>query len=343
MHGLTSLLLLSRAEVESLLDLDRLVDALASAMADLSEGRASMPTRVAAMVAQREGLLAAMPAFLPSAPALTTKLVTLFPQNRDRPTHQAIVCAFDPATGSPLAIMDGTYITAARTAAASALATRLLARPDAHTVVVLGTGVQARSHAIALSRDPRVERVVIAGRDAAAARALAEEARPWIAAGAAAGGRPAPTIEAAPSVEDAVRSADIVCLATHAPDPVAARAWLRPGTHVNSVGYNSAGKGELDGAIIRDGLLVVESRASALAPPPSGAVELRWAIEDGLITPDHVHAEIGELVSGRATGRTDETQLTVYKSVGVAVEDAAAAALVLAAATERGIGTRVEL
>jgi alanine dehydrogenase len=149
------MLVLSRTDVVSLLDLDRLVDAVAAAMADLSAGRASMPQRVAASVIARQGLLAAMPAFVPSTGALMTKLVSVFSENYDRPTHQAIICFFDPDDGTPVALMDGSYVRAVRTAAGSALATRLLARPDARAVSVIGTGVQARAHARALARTPQ--------------------------------------------------------------------------------------------------------------------------------------------------------------------------------------------
>jgi ornithine cyclodeaminase len=306
------MLVLSRSEVEQLLDLDQLVDAIALAMADLSAGRASMPPRLAATAAR--GLLGAMPAYLPSARALMAKLVSVFPDNTAQPTHQAVICCFDPDTGSPTALIDGTYITATRTAAGSALAAKLLANPDASTVAIIGTGVQARSHALALARLPQVARVLIAGRDPAKVAALAGELHAQAA-----------------SIEEAVRAAQIVCLATHASAPVIRREWLSPGTHVSSVGYNIAGRGELDPAIVRDAFVVVESRAAALAPPPSGAIELRDA---------RVEAELGELVAG-GTGRTSRDQLTLYKSVGVAVQDAAAAALVLRVARERGVGVEV--
>src|SRR5262245_23077751 len=154
---------LSAADVEALLDLDALVDAVAAAMADLSAGRASVPPRIAALVPERDALLAAMPAHLPSSGALTTKLVSLFPRNSDRPTHQALICAFDPATGTPVAVMDGRIITEARTAAGSALSARFLARDDARTFAVIGTGAQAHAHARALARDGRVERLLLAG------------------------------------------------------------------------------------------------------------------------------------------------------------------------------------
>lgn len=326
------MLVLSRSEVASLLDLDRLVEAVAAAMADLSAGGASMPPRAAAAVPERRGMLAVMPAFLGSTGALVAKLVSLFPENRDRPTHQAVICCFDPDTGTPVALMDGTYVTATRTAAGSALATRLLARRDATVVAVIGTGVQARTHGRALARVPGVEVVRVAGRDPLRAAALAEELR-----------GDGVTAAAAPTIEDAVRGADIVCATTHADHPVVRRDWLRPGTHVNSVGYNTAGDGEVDAATIRDAVLVVESRDAVLAPPPAGAVEIRRAIEHGVITPGHIAAEIGELVGGVSTGRTDDGQITLYKSVGVAVQDAAAAALVLSAARARGLGVEVPM
>lgn len=320
------MLVLSRGDIERLLDPGRLVDALAGAMADLTAGRASMPARVAAVVPDRHGVLAAMPAHVPGLGALTTKLVSVFPENTSEPTHQAVICAFDPATGRPLALLDGTYITAARTAAGSVLATRLLARPDATVAAVVGTGVQARSHIRAFDVEGRIERFVVAGRDAGRARSLAAEMAAETTA----------TVEAVASIEVAVRRADVVCATTHAASPVVRRSWLAPGVHVNSVGYNIDGEGEVDAETVRDALVVVESRAAALAPPPAGAVELQGPEAT-------VHAEIGELVAGTATGRTDAEQVTLYKSVGVAVQDAAATAIVLEAARAAGAGRRVDL
>jgi alanine dehydrogenase len=337
---------LSAAEVEALLDLDALVDAVATAMADLSAGRASVPPRIAALVPEREALLAAMPAFLPSANALTTKLVSLFPQNRDRPTHQALICVFDPTTGTPAAVMDGRVITEARTAAGSALSARLLARDDARTFAVVGTGAQARAHARALVRDARVDRLVLTGRRPDAVEALADALRRDLTGNGPAalpGGRRLDVV-VAPSVEDAVREADVVSVATHAAQPAIRREWLRPGTHVTSVGFNSTGDGEVDGETVRDAVLVVETRSAAFAAPPTGAIELVRAVERGLIPgPEHARAEIGELVAGTVTGRQDPAEITLYKSVGVAAQDAAAAMLVLRAAEARGTGAMIEL
>jgi ornithine cyclodeaminase/alanine dehydrogenase-like protein (mu-crystallin family) len=324
-------LVLDKREVESLLDPDALRTAVGAALADLSAGRASMPTRIAALVAERDALLAVMPAYLPSAGALTTKLVSLFPRNTDRPTHQAIIVAFDPETGTPSALMDGEAITAARTAAGSALATDLLARPDAATLAVIGTGVQARAHLNALPRVRRFREIVIAARDGAKAVALSREI-------AAQTGVPTRTA----SFSEAVRGADVVCACTHSAEPVVRRDWLRDGTHVNSVGFNTAGR-EVDGETVAAALVVVESRAAALAPPPAGSNDLAWPIRDGLIDAKHIHAELGEIVSGARPGRAGPSQLTLYKSVGVAVEDAAAAALVLRLARERGIGKNITI
>jgi ornithine cyclodeaminase len=307
-------LVLSQSDVASVLDMSRLIDAVEAAMVDLSAGRASVPPRVGATVADRSAMLAAMPAYLPSSGALETKLVSVFPQNRDRPTHQAVICCFDPDNGTPMALMDGTLITAMRTAAGSAFATRQLARPESAVVAIVGPGVQARTHLEAL-RCIGLEQFVVAGRDRVKVDAFADEH----------------SIKAS-SVENAVRDADIVCTTTHADAPVVHREWLRPGTHVNSVGYNTQGSGELDAATIRDAFVVVESRAAAFAPPPAGAVELL-----GVLEPDGT-AEIGELPT-----RADDAQITVYKSVGVAVQDAAAASLVLAEARARGLGVEIAM
>ena len=315
------MIFLSEAEVRELLDLDQLVDALADAHRDLSAGEASMPPRIAAMVQERQGLLGVMPAYLPSA-GLACKLVTLFPQNTDRHTHQAVIVVFDPENGTPLALMDGTYITATRTAAGSALATRLLAREDAEVLALLGTGVQAHSHARALPRVREFTEIRVAGRDREKAEALAQEIGPHA--------------RAVSSYEEAIRNADVVAATTHSTEPIVRREWLSPGVHVNSVGLNPAGR-EVDEQTVADALLVVESRESALAPPPAGAPELVG------VGPADVHAELGELVAGIKPGRSSQDEITLYKSVGVAVQDVAAAALVLAAAQGRSVGLAIDL
>jgi alanine dehydrogenase len=294
------MLVLSRRDVETLLDLDELIEALAQAHAELSAGRASIPPRIAAFVPA--GLLGAMPAYLPSA-GLGCKLVSLFPQNTDRETHQAAIMLFDPENGSPLALLDGTYITAMRTAGAAALSTKLLAREDAKVLAILGTGVQSRAAAEMFQRVRGFAEVRIAGRG---------------------------------EFEDAVRGADVVAATTAAEEPVVRAEWLSPGAHVTSVGYHPPGS-ELDPAIVeRADLVCVELRDSSFAAPPAGAVELA-GIDPGEAV------ELGELVAGSRPGRGSDSEITLYKSVGVAIQDLAAAALVLRAARERNIGLEFEL
>ena len=326
------MLILTRDQVAALLDSAMLVDALGRAMADLSAGRASMPERIAARVSKSDGGLFAMPAYVPSLDVLESKLVSLFPHNRDAPTHQAVILCFDPEDGTPSVLMDATYITEMRTAAGSSLATRLLASDEARVLAILGTGVQARSHARLVIRERPFEQVLIAGRAPEKAAHVAAELTEEL-------GR---DVEAVPDIELAVDRAQVVCAATHSPEPVMNRAWIRPGTHINSVGYNTAGR-EIDSATVADALVFVESRAAALAPPPSGSNDLLWPIKEGTIDESHVQAEIGELVAGSATGRTTPEQITLYKSVGVGAQDAAAAALVLEAARARGAGTNFDL
>jgi ornithine cyclodeaminase len=200
-------------------------------------------------------------------------------------------------------------------------------------LAVIGTGVQARAHLRAVPRVREFREVRIAGRDGDKAMTLLKEAREWL---------PRAELRMTRSYAQAEAGADVICAATHSPEPVVRREWLSDGAHVTSVGYNTAGR-EVDGATFRDALLVVESRTATLAPPPAGSNDIAMAIAEGAMTRDHVHAELGELVSGARPGRNDPAQITLYKSVGVAVQDAAAAAMVLDAARKSGVGRTVDL
>ena len=316
---------LNGSDVDRLLDVDALIEALAPAMSDLSSGRVSIPPRSFAMVEDR-GFLAAMPAYLETGRHLAAKLVLLFSENAAKglPSHQALVAVFDPETGVPLAVMDGASITATRTAAGSALATKLCARPDAKTLAILGTGAQARSHARTVVRVRPITEVLIAGRTREHAEALAAEI------GAT----------AVDACEEAVRRADIVCSCTHASEVVVHADWVGPGTHVNAVGFTTAP--ELEPALFaRAETVVVESRDAAIGEYPNGSVDITTAVKTGLLDRDRV-VEVGELVDGKRAARTEEDQVTIYRSVGVAAQDATAAALVLSRAGERGIGVEVD-
>jgi ornithine cyclodeaminase len=305
---------LSRADVETALDPDALVEALAEALAALSAGKASMPPRAGVDV-PGEGTILLMGAHRHESPSVTVKLVSLYPGHD--PAHQAAIVVFDAATGTPAALMDGDAITAARTAAGSRLATRLLAREDADVLAVIGTGVQGEAHLRALRREREWAEVRVWGRREERAREVAE----------AHGATPIPSAQAA------VEGAGVACIATPATVPVLRREWLAPGAHINSVGYSTAGR-ELDPALVHEALVVVESRESALAPPPAGSSDLEGVT---------AATELGELVAGTRPGRSDPDQLTLYKSVGVGVEDDAAARLALRGAEERELGTVVEL
>jgi alanine dehydrogenase len=233
------------------------------------------------------------------------------------------VAIFDPDTGAPVALLDGASITATRTAAGSALATRLLARPDAKVLSIIGSGVQARTHVRAVRCVREIDEVIVAGRSPERVAAFADEIGAKIA-----------------SEAEAVDVADIVCACTSATEPVVLRRWLRAGTHVNAVGF--APGPELEPDVFADTVVAVESRDAAIGEHPNGSVDITTAVDRGLLDRDAV-SEIGEIVAGTRPGRTDDAQITVYRSVGVAVQDAVAAGIVLEAARRTGAGTQVDL
>ncbi len=318
------LLLLSRRDVRRLLDPEALLGALERAFVALSEGRAEAPPRAATRTPS--GMLLAMPGHLAGA-GLAAKLVTVFPDNaaRDLPSHMGLIALFDPETGAPVAVLDAEEITALRTAAASALAVRLLARTDASVLAILGAGVQARAHLRFVPRVRDIREVRIASRTFAHAEALAGEA-PATA--------PRPSVRAVGSAREAARGADVVCCCTDAAEPVLRAEWLAPGAHVVSVG--GVRGPELDPEIVRRGRVFVEWRGAASHPPPVGAHELQEAGPDAV-------TELGELLSGARPGRRSEAEITVYKSTGHAVEDVAAAWLVYRRARAEGVGARLPL
>jgi alanine dehydrogenase len=315
----TEILVLDRASVERLLDLGDLMEALADGFRALTRGEVVAPDRN--QLAMPDG------AFLLSMPGrmgdglMAVKVVTLFESNAAAgvPAHLATIGLYDPETGVCRAFMDGTYITAIRTSAAAALACDLLARRDARVLAIVGSGVQAEHHlrTFPMVRDLAEIRIAALRHDEA--RRLAERD---------------PRARAMDGVEEAVRGADLVALVTSAGQPVIDPAWLRPGAHVSSVGYKPP-DGELPPELARTGHLFVETR-KALEPPPVGCAELR-GLGPGAAT------ELGELLLGRAPGRRDADEITVYKAMGHVVEDIAAAELVVAAARRAGVGTSVAL
>jgi len=313
------LLYLTRAEVESLLDVDAMLGALSGALIKYSAGITSVPPRAGARVGEK-GILGAMPGYVPGV-ALEVKLVSVFPGNDQLgiPSHQGLILIFDESVGSPLALMDGTYITAIRTGGAAAVAARALAREDSSILAILGAGVQGRSHLQTLPRVRNFTDIRIASRDPGHAAALASTH---------------PAARAVDSFETAVRGADVVACCTDAREPVVRREWLAPGAHVSSVGGTFGP--ELDPAIVAAGRVFVEWRGAATSPPPAGAAELQGVDPEAL-------TEIGEVLAGTRPGRLSRAEITVYKSTGIAVEDAAAARLVYDEARNRGVGTKLSL
>jgi len=312
------LLLLNQEDVRHLLDPATMLDVLAQGFADLTSGKVTAPGRNGVQTAT--GALLAMPGWLPGSP-IGVKLVAAFHGNpaRGLPGHQALICLFDEETGTPLAVMDGAHITAFRTAGGAVLSTKLLARPDACRLAIIGGGVQGVSHAelMPLVRDIREIRVW-SPNPASAARVAAVHAAARVFS----------------TAEEAVRDADIICLCTTAQEPPVLAEWVAPGTHVTSVGYHPPG-GQLDTALIAAGSLFVETRA-AFEPPPVGCDELQ-----GLDPASG--AELGEVVLGMRPGRTTPEEITVYKSMGHAMEDAVTAALVYQAAVAEGLGAWFDL
>jgi alanine dehydrogenase len=315
----TEVLVLDRAAVERLLDLGELMEALAGGFRALTRGEVVAPDRNQLAMPGGDFLLS-MPGRMGDG-LMAVKVVTLFESNVDAgvPAHLATIGLYDPATGACRAFLDGTYITAIRTSAAAALACDLVARPDARVLAIVGAGVQAEHH---LRTFPLIRDLI----DIRVTALRAEEAQRVAALD--------PRARAVDSAEDAVRGADVVALVTNAGRPVIDPAWLSPGAHVSSVGYKPP-DGELPGELARTGHLFVETRR-ALAPPPVGCAELE-GIEPAAAT------ELGELLLGRAPGRRDAGEITVYKAMGHVVEDIAAAELVLEAARREGAGTPVAL
>ena len=313
------LLYLSRADDERVLDVDAMLDALAEALVLYSSGKTSVPPRVAARVEGR-GLLGVMPGYVPGV-ALESKLVSVFPENDHRglPSHQGLIALFDETTGTPQALMDGTFVTAIRTGGTAAVAARTLARGDASVLAILGAGAQGWSHLQTLPRAREFREIRIASRNPERAKALAKAH---------------PRALAVATFEDAVRGADVVACCTDSREPILRREWLQSGVHVSAVGGTFGP--ELDRQTVAAARIFVEWRGAVTNPPPAGAHELQG------LDPDSV-TEIGEVLAGTKPGRQSDEEITLYKSTGHAVEDAATARLVYDRARHQGVGVKLPL
>lgn len=290
------------------------IEAMQAALSALARGETVLPLRLIVWLPDRSGALGLMPAYLPSD--LGVKVVTFFPKNEgtERDSHQGAVLLFDAENGSLEAIVDATAITAIRTAAVSGVATRLLAREDAEELALVGSGVQARTHLAAVLAVRSIRRVRVASQDLGRARRFAERESK----------RHGIAVEPVGSVREAVAGADVVCTTTSSREPVVLGEWLSPGAHVNAVGSSVAGARELDTPAVVRSRLYVDRRESALAE----AGDFLIPKKEGAVGDEHIVGEIGEVAIGRVPGRGSREEITLFKSVGLAVEDVAAARLV---------------
>jgi len=324
-------LVLSEADVASVMPTRELVDAMRDALTTYSDGGVVQPLRTIFPVGDSGGFFGSMPAYAPARRALATKLVTLYDSNSGRglPTHLATILVFDDRTGALEAVMDGRFITEARTAAVSAVSYELLRPGGAIEVALIGSGVQAKSHLEMLAAIAPVRRARVWSPTEAHREQFARDQSDRL-------GLP---VEATTSAESAVKGADVVVLATTSTEPVVRNEWVADGAHVISVGACLPHQREMDPDLVVRASLFVDSRVGALAE--SG--DIVQAVEAGRIAPDHIAAELGEVAAGRHPGRHRASEVTVFKSLGMAVEDAVAAKLVSDRAVERGVGRHIEI
>ncbi len=321
-----AVLVLNEHEVEELLDIEGCIEAMDAVLRSLARGEMTLPLRSILRPADEPSLLGLMPTHRGGDhPLYALKTVAVVPDNPKRglDAHQGTVTLFDGETGQVVAVMNASPLTAIRTAACSAVATRVLGRENARELAILGAGVQARAHIHALAAVRPFERIRIASRSAEHAHALASEF---------------PEAEAVGSATDAVRGADVVVTATNSAEPVLRRDWLKAGAHINAVGACFPHTRELDAETVAASRFYVDRRESA----ENEAGEYLLAVKEGAIPADHIVGELGEVLIGTVPGRGSDDEITVFESLGIAVEDLAAAEYVVRRAEETGRGTRVE-
>jgi ornithine cyclodeaminase len=307
------------------------IDVMEAALASLARGEVLLPLRQITWLPDGRSALATMPAYAGHLGAVGVKVITVFPGNEgtDLDAHQGAVLLFEAEQGRPLLLCDATEVTAIRTAAVSGVATKHLARADAADLAILGSGTQARTHLEAMLAVRDLQRVRVWSRNEANARDFA--------------GREAESrglrIEVAPTAEDAVRGADLICTTTSAREPILRGEWLTPGAHVNAVGFSGPSGREVDTEAVARARLYVDRRESAVKEKGDVAIP----IAEGAFGEEHIVGELGEVVIGKAPGRSSPEEITLFESAGLAVEDLASAHHLYERATEKGIGTKVEL
>jgi ornithine cyclodeaminase len=325
------MLVLSEKQVQSLIDLDELIAALEQAHIQYSTGKAIMPVRLVVPLPQIQGRITSMPGYLNEDKTLGMKVVTYFQDNpkQNLPAILATIMLFSSDTGKMIAAMDGGYITAIRTACASALATRTLANANTPVLGILGAGVQARAHIQALTRVRKLSRIKLYSPSGTSARRIKEDLE-----------RPCGlAIEVVDSAQAAVRDSDLLVTVTTAKAPIVQAEWLKPGVHINAVGSHRPDLREIDGATMKRAKVVVDSHDAVMAE----CGDILLALKEQSIGAADIHGEIGEVLAGVKAGRSSPSEVTLYKSVGIAIQDVAAAQLVYRKALERNVGTDVEV
>uniref|UniRef100_A0A7C1JY26 Ornithine cyclodeaminase n=1 Tax=Caldilinea aerophila TaxID=133453 RepID=A0A7C1JY26_9CHLR len=325
------MLILTRRDVEHLLTMPDAIAAVEEGFRRLAAGAVEMPQRLMTSVTPYNGVHLSMPAFVAGDPGtLTIKVVTVYNDNRNRydlPTIHAVLLLHDARTGKPLALMDAEHLTAMRTGAVSGVATRHMARPDARVVTIFGAGVQAGPQLLAIAAVRPIQQVYVVSRSNPHDFAVQMTDRLHI------------PVTVAHDVRSAVEAADIICTATNSPIPLFPGEWLRAGVHINAIGTYTKTTRELDSEAVRRSRVVVDRRQAAQVE----AGDIVIPLQEGVIGPEHIIAELADIVTGAVAGRTSPEEITLFKSVGLALQDAMTAALVYRRAVEQGVGQSVEL
>jgi alanine dehydrogenase len=313
------------------LSMSRAVEAVKRGFAQLSAGQADIPLRSALDVPRHDGVTLFMPGYLASDEQMAVKIVSVFDRNPDKglPLIHAVVVVIDATTGQPVAVMDGAYLTALRTGAASGAATEALAREDACVAAIIGAGVQGRTQLEAVCAVRAIEKAWVYDLALEQARVYADEMEQRLSLPVTVAGTP----------DEAVGDADVICTATTATSPVFDDADIRPGTHINAIGAYTPEMQELPPDTVLRAKVVIDDYEASMAE----AGDLLIPIKQGLMTAEHIYAELGDIITGQKVGRTSPEELTVFKSVGVAVQDVAVSAAVLEAARRMDLGTEVDL
>lgn len=330
-NDLSKILVIDANDVERLLTMNACIELMAKTLADLASGIFHQPLRMIVRPSNAKGLLGLMPAFRAKDPALYgLKAICVFPDNPkiNKDAHQGSVMLFNGETGELLSLMNASAITAIRTAAVSAVATRLLARADSSRLAIIGSGVEARSHLPAIASVRQIKKTRVVSRRREHADLFAAEMT----------GRYAFPVEAVDTVQEAVQDADIVVTVTNSQEPVLKREWISQGAHINAIGTHSPASREIDGATMAAARVFVDRRESAV----NEAGDYVLAVKEGLITEDSILGEVGELLTGAKQGRQTSEDITLFKSLGLAVEDLACAQYLFTKAQEVGAGTWVK-